>query len=57
MEPRKLSKKEIKELRKQFPKNKLRIASTLIIASVMIFQLAVVSGFIYLLYLMLNYKW
>ena len=49
-------KKEIKKLQKQFPRNK-NVITTLTAALVIAFELVVVSGFIYLLYLMLNYKW
>lgn len=66
MEPRELSKKEIKELQKQFPINKQeldrlkqnkreRLQNKLEIA-VMIFWIVMLVGVLYLLYLTLTYQ-
>ena len=61
MEPRKLSKKEIKELQKEFPKIKRvltnkKVVSTLITVAVMIFWIAMLVGVLYYLYLTLTYQ-
>ena len=61
MEPRELSKKEIKELQKEFPKIKRvltnkKVISTLITVAVMIFWIAMLVGVMYYLYLTLTYQ-
>ena len=61
MEPRKLTKKEIKELQKQFPKIKRvltnkKVVSTLITVAVMIFWIAMLGLVLYYLYLTLTYQ-
>lgn len=61
MEPRKLSKKEEKELQKEFPKIKraLRnknVVSALITVAVMIFWIVMLGLVLYYLYLTLTYQ-
>lgn len=61
MKPRKLSKKEEKELQKQFPKIKRvltnkKVVSTLITVAVMIFWIAMLGLVLYYLYLTLTYQ-
>lgn len=54
--PRKLTKKEERKLRKQFPKIGERLENKLEIIAIL-FWLIVLVGAIYILYLMLTYKW
>ena len=61
MEPRELSKKEIKELQKEFPKIKRvltnkKVISTLITVAVMIFWIVMLGLVLYYLYLTLTYQ-
>lgn len=60
MKPQKLTKKEAKELQKEFPKKKLtkkeKMENTFY-TLVIISQLILLAIFIYVLYLMLTYKW
>lgn len=61
MEPRKLSKKEIKEIQKEFPKIKRvltnkKVVSTLITVAVMIFWIVMLGLVLYYLYLTLTYQ-
>lgn len=61
MKPRELTEKEIKELKKQFPKMKRmlsnkNVVSTLITIAVMIFWIVMLGLVLYYLYLTLTYQ-
>ena len=61
MKPRELTKKEIKELQKEFPKIKRvltnkKVISTLITVAVMTFWIAMLGLVLYYLYLTLTYQ-
>ena len=55
MKPNKLTKKEEKELKKQFPA--IEEKASWVGIAVMIFWLAMLAVSIYMLYLMLTYQW
>lgn len=60
MKPKKLSKKEIKELQKQFPKleqSKKERLQNKIEMIVIVFEISMILLFLYITYLMVIYQW